>query len=159
MSISVENKVALVTGANRGIGKEITKSFLDHGAKKIYLAVRDKDSTKELEEKYGDKVVTLHADLSNAKSIQELASQAKGVDIVVNNAGVGTPQNTIGEGVEENLQKQLDVNVFGLLRIANAFAETLITNKGALVQMNSVASIKNFPHLSTYSASKQLLIL
>jgi short-subunit dehydrogenase len=154
MSISVENKVALVTGANRGIGKEITKSFLDHGAKKVYLAVRDKDSTKELEEKYGDKVVTLHADLSNAKSIQELASQAKGVDIVVNNAGVGTPQNTIGEGVEENLQKQLDVNVFGLLRIANAFAETLITNKGALVQMNSVASIKNFPHLSTYSASK-----
>ena len=154
MSISVKNKVALVTGANRGIGKSIVESFIKHGAKKVYLAVRDVESTKDLKEKFGDKVVTVKADLSNAKSIQELANESKDVDIVVNNAGVGTPQNTISEDVEENLHKEFDVNVFGLLRVANAFAKTLEANKGALVQMNSVASIKNFPHLSTYSASK-----
>lgn len=154
MSISVENKVALVTGANRGIGKAITESFLDHGAKKVYLAVRDTSSTKELEDKYGDRVVTIKADVSNTKSIEELAQQTKDVAIVVNNAGVGTPHPTIGEDVEKDLTFQLEVNAFGLLRVANAFAKTLENNKGALVQLNSVASLKNFSHLSTYSASK-----
>lgn len=61
MSISVENKIALITGANRGIGKAITESFLDHGAKKVYLAVRDTTSTKDLEETYRKRVVTLKA--------------------------------------------------------------------------------------------------
>lgn len=154
MGISIKNKVALVTGANRGIGKVIVESFIKHGAKKVYLAVRDTDSTKELEEKYGNNVTTLKGDLSDTKSIQALANQSKDVEIVVNNAGIGTPNPTISDNVEDELQKQLDVNVFGFLRIANAFAETLIAHKGALVQMNSVASIKNFPHLSTYSASK-----
>lgn len=154
MSISIENKVALVTGANRGIGKTIVESFINHGAKKVYLAVRDKNSTKDLEEKYGDKVVTIKADVSSTKSIQELAHQANDVDIVVNNAGVGTPYATIGEDVEKNFAFQLEVNAFGLLRVANAFAKTLENNKGALVQLNSIASIKNFSNLSTYSASK-----
>ena len=154
MSISVKNKVALVTGANRGIGKAIVKSFIKHGAKKVYLAVRNTKSTKELEEEYGDKVATLKADLSDKKSLQELADKTKDVEILVNNAGMGVPHHTIGNDVEEDLQKHLDVNVFGLLRIANTFADILVENKGALVQLNSVASIKNFPHLSTYSASK-----
>ena len=154
MSTSIKNKVALVTGANRGIGKAIVQSFFEHGAKKVYLAVRDTASTKDLQEKYGEKVVTLQADLSDGKSIIKLAEQAQDVDIVVNNAGVGTPYATIGKDAEESLKQQLEVNVYGLLRVANAFAETLEKNKGALVQLNSVASIKNFPHLSLYSASK-----
>jgi len=154
MSITIKNKIALVTGANRGIGKAIVASFIKHDAKKVYLAVRDTNSTKDLEAENGDKVETLQADLSNKDSILKLANQAKDVEIVVNNAGVGKPHYTIGDGFEEDLQKHLDVNVFGLLRVANAFSEILVSNKGALVQMNSVASIKNFPHLSTYSASK-----
>lgn len=154
MSISIENKVALVTGANRGIGKAIVESFINHGAKKVYLAVRDTNSTKELEEKYGNKVVTLKADVSNTKSIQALAQQAKDVDVVVNNAGVGTPFATIGDDVEKDFAFQLEVNAFGLLRVANAFADILVEKQGALVQLNSIASIKNFSKLSTYSASK-----
>ncbi len=154
MSISIENKVALVTGANRGIGKSIVESFLNHGAKKVYLAVRNPDSTKAHEEQYGDKVVTLQADLSDPASVKRLAAQAADVDIVVNNAGIALPSATLGTGSEALLAKQLDVNVFGLLRIANAFADTLEKHKGALVQLNSVASIKNFAQLSTYSASK-----
>jgi short-subunit dehydrogenase len=154
MSYSVKNKVALVTGANRGIGKSIVESLINHGAKKVYLAVRDVTSTKDLEEKFGDKVVTVEADLANTASIQALAQQAIDVDIVVNNAGVGTPQTVLGEDVEKHFAFQLEVNAFGLLRVANAFAKTLEANKGALVQLNSIASIKNFPHLSTYSASK-----
>ncbi|MBU2998180.1 SDR family oxidoreductase [Cellulophaga baltica] len=154
MSTTIENKIALVTGANRGIGKAIVESFINHGAKKVYLAVRDVDSTKELEEKYEQKVVTLKADVSDTASINELAKNATDVDIVVNNAGIGTPKGTIDNGVEEDFNLQLQVNAFGLLRIANAFSSTLEAKKGTLVQLNSVASIKNFPQLSTYSASK-----
>lgn len=113
MSMIVENKVALVTGANRGIGKSIVESFIKHGAKRVYLAVRDLDSTKELEDKYGNKVVTVKADLSNTESIENLAQQTTDVEIVVNNAGIGNPQVTIGKEVEKELQKQLDANVFG----------------------------------------------
>lgn len=154
MSISVENKVALVTGANRGIGKAIVESLISHGAKKVYLAVRNPDSTKSLEEKYGDKVVTVAADVSDAAAIKQLAEQAKDVDVLVNNAGVLASSSTLGENAEAALAKELEVNVFGLLRIAKAFTDTLANNNGALVQLNSVASIKNFPGLSTYSASK-----
>lgn len=154
MSITIESKVTLITGANRGIGKAIAESFLNHGAKKVYLAVRDVNSTKDLEEKYGDKVVTLQADLTNQASITALAKTANDVDIVVNNAGIAKLASPLSENAEEALTQELDVNVFGLLRVANAFAETLESNKGALVQLNSVASIKNFPDLPTYSASK-----
>ncbi|MEI6890931.1 MAG: SDR family oxidoreductase [Pontiella sp.] len=154
MSINVENKVALVTGANRGIGKSIVESFLNHGAKKVYLAVRKAESAQALEEKYGDKVVTMEADVTDAASIQKLAEVAADVDIVVNNAGVLIPASPLAEHVEEALRQEMEVNVYGLLRVANAFSEILIQNKGALVQLNSVASIKNFADLSTYSASK-----
>lgn len=154
MSISVNNKVALVTGANRGIGKAIVESFLKHGAKKVYLAVRNPASTKALEEQFGSKVVTLRADVSDAESIKQLALQAKDVDIVVNNAGIMRLASPLSEDAEQALTQEINVNVFGLLRVANAFSETLETNKGALVQLNSIASIKTFADMSTYSASK-----
>lgn len=154
MSISIKNKVALVTGANRGIGKAIVESFISHGAKKVYLAVRDPKATKALEEQFGDKVVTVQADVSDSNSIKRLAKQAKDVEILVNNAGILATSSALDEDAEETLKRELDVNVFGLLRVAKAFAEILENNKGALVQLNSVASIKSFPNLSMYSASK-----
>lgn len=154
MGIQIKDKVALVTGANRGIGKQIVETFLEKGAKKVYLAVRNTATTKELEKKYGNKVVTVKADVSETKSIEDLAQHTADVEIVVNNAGVGTSQTTIGDNAVEDIKNQLNVNTLGLLRVANSFASTLEQNKGALVQLNSVASIKNFASLSTYSASK-----
>jgi len=154
MNISIKNKVALVTGANRGIGKAIVETFLNQGAKKVYLVVRNTETTKDLEEQYGNRVVTLQADMSKTSSIEELAKQAQDVEIVVNNAGIGNPHSILGKSVEDDFRNQLEVNAFGLLRIANAFTQILAKSKGALVQLNSVASLKNFPSLATYSASK-----
>ena len=155
MSLSIENKTALVTGANRGIGKAIVESFLKHGAKKVYLAVRNPESTTELAQKYGDKVVTLQVDVADADSIKKLAEYAKDVDVVVNNAGVLEIADPLSSNVEAALTKELNINVFGLIRIAQAFTPILEANGGgALVQLNSVASIKNFTGFSTYSASK-----
>jgi len=154
MSMDIQGKVALITGANRGIGKAIVESFINHGAAKVYLAVRNVSSTAALEEKYGEKVVTIEADVTDSNSIKKMAEQASDVDVVVNNAGILIARSALSADVQEALEKELDVNVYGLLRVANAFSDILVKNKGALVQLNSAASIKNFPDFATYSASK-----
>lgn len=151
----MQGKVALVTGANRGIGKAIVGSFLAHGASKVYLAVRNPESTAELAQEFGDKVVTLQADVSDDASVQRLAKQAQDVDIVVNNAGILAVADPLAAEAQQALQREFNVNVFGLLRVAQAFSPLLVAKgRGALVQLNSIASLKNFTPFSTYSASK-----
>ncbi|AWF83420.1 short-chain dehydrogenase [Microbulbifer sp. A4B17] len=154
MSISIEGKVALVTGANRGIGKAIVERFITGGAKKVYLAVRNTETTTELAEKYGEKVIALKIDVTQAQSIEAAAEAIQDLDILVNNAGVLAPADPLSDHVEDSLKQELEVNTFGLVRVAKAFAPQLERNKGALVQMNSVVSLRTFPHVSTYSASK-----
>ncbi|MFA0812752.1 SDR family oxidoreductase [Microbulbifer epialgicus] len=154
MGISIQDKVALVTGANRGIGKSIVETFIEEGAKKVYLAVRNPESTAELTQKYGDKVVAVQLDVTDGNGIQLLAKEIQDLDILVNNAGVLVPTEPLNEQAEEALEHELDVNLFGLVRIAKAFAPQLEKNRGALVQMNSVVSLRTFPQVSTYSASK-----
>jgi len=155
MSIEINNKTALVTGANRGIGKAIVESFLSHGARKVYLAVRNLESTNSLVATYGDHVQPVHVDLAQPNSIKQLAQQAPDVDIVVNNAGVLQVANPLSENAEDALNKEFSVNTFGLLRMAQAFTPVLEQrDNSAFVQLNSVASIKNFADFTTYSASK-----
>ena len=155
MSFSLKGKVALVTGANRGIGKALVDSFIAEGASKVYLAVRDLDSTVELESTYGDKVASVYVDLSNAESISALAVAAPDVDVVVNNAGLLKNGDLFADGFEESFNAELEVNTFGLLRIAKAFDPILRARKeAAFVQLNSVGSIKNFDGLTSYCASK-----
>ncbi|HAG94699.1 MAG: short-chain dehydrogenase [Pseudomonadales bacterium] len=155
MSLSIKNKVALVTGANRGIGKAIVESFLAHGADKVYLAVRNPETTTDLARTYGERVVTLPVDMSNAESIASLAQHARDVQVVVNNAGVLEIADPLCDHVEAALEAEITVNVLGLIRVAKAFAPILEANGGgALVQLNSVASITNFTEFTTYSASK-----
>ena len=154
-NFSLENKTALVTGANRGIGKVITESFLDHGAKKVYAAVRNVDSANALVQQYGDRVQPLAVDMAKPESIRNAANIAQDVDVVVNNAGVLTATDPLQENALESLNYEMDVNVGGLVRMAQAFAPVLKSNGGgAFVQLNSVASIKNFTPFTTYSASK-----
>ncbi|MFK8028595.1 MAG: SDR family oxidoreductase [Gammaproteobacteria bacterium] len=153
--IDIHDKIALVTGANRGIGKTIAESFLDNGAKKVYAAVRDPKSVNSMITQYGDRIEAIQLDLSDPQSISNAANSATDVDIVVNNAGVLTSTTPLDNNALESLNFEMDINVGGLIRMAQAFAPVLKNNGGgALIQLNSVASMKSFVPFSTYCASK-----
>lgn len=151
----LENEVVLITGANRGIGKAILSEAVRRGSKKVYAAVRDPGSLSELIEQFGDKLVPLQLDLSQPETIKKAAAVAQNVTVVINNAGALTTSTALDEDAVSSLEFLVDVNVSGLLRIAQAFAPVLEKNGGgALAQVNSVVSIKAFPAFATYSASK-----
>ncbi|MDJ0738632.1 MAG: SDR family oxidoreductase [Gammaproteobacteria bacterium] len=152
---SVKDRVVLVTGANRGIGKSIVETFLDAGAGRVYAAARRPESLDALTATYGDRIVPLHIDLNDPASITAAAGVATDVDIVVNNAGMLNVANPLADDAVNALQQEVEVNVYGLMRMAQAFAPVLAGNGGgALVQLNSVASMKSFADFATYSASK-----
>ncbi|MBV2090909.1 MAG: SDR family oxidoreductase [Candidatus Thiodiazotropha sp. (ex Ctena orbiculata)] len=152
---SVKDRVVLVTGANRGIGRSIVEQFFEAGASKIYAAARKAESLIPLSEIYGDQVVPLQIDLHQPETILEAAKRAGDVEIVVNNAGMLNIANPLASNAVVAMQDEMEVNVYGLMRMARAFAPILKANGGGvLVQLNSVASIKNFADFATYSASK-----
>ncbi len=154
-TFDVRGKVALVTGANRGIGRAITASLIEAGAAKVYAAVRRPESAADLVKEFGAKVVPIALDLSDDATIRGAASKATDVQLVVNNAGVLEPAGPLDDHTFKALEYELDVNLFGLLRVARAFAPVLKQNGGgAFVQINSVVSLAAFPTGATYSASK-----
>ena len=152
---SVKDRVVLITGANRGIGKSTVEEFLRAGARKIYAAARNPASLDALISAHGDRVVPLRIDLNDPASITAAAQDATDVEIVVNNAGILSVANPLASNAVVVMQEEMEVNVYGLMRMAQAFAPVLKANGGgALVQLNSVASLKNFADFATYSASK-----
>jgi NAD(P)-dependent dehydrogenase (short-subunit alcohol dehydrogenase family) len=155
MRYEIKNSVALVTGANRGIGKAIVEGLLSRGAAKVYAAVRTLASADELVRQYGDRVVPMEFDLTRPETVASAAKTATDVTLVVNNAGVLRNATPLSADALEALEYEMNVNVYGLIRVAQAFAPVLKRNGGGgFVQLNSVVSLKNFPSFATYSASK-----
>ncbi|WP_417735222.1 SDR family oxidoreductase [Rosistilla oblonga] len=155
MTFDVKNKTVLVTGANRGIGKAILEEALHRGAAKVYAAVRNVESAASLVAEHGDKVVPIRIDLDDPSSITAAADTATDADLVINNAGVLKTSSAVAADAIESLQFEMNANVYGLIRVAQAFATVLKANGGgAFVQLNSVASVKTFADFATYCASK-----
>ncbi|MEO0448119.1 MAG: SDR family oxidoreductase [Verrucomicrobiota bacterium] len=155
MNQAIIGKTILITGANRGIGRTFVNVFLQHGAAKVYAAVRSLESAASLVQEHGEQVAVLRLDLKDPTSIQEAARQAADVDIVINNGGILHSATPVDEDAIDAIQEELDVNLLGLLRMAQAFAPVLKENGGGhFAQLNSVVSMKAFSNFATYSASK-----
>jgi short-subunit dehydrogenase len=153
--VTVEGTVAFVTGANRGIGKATTVELLEKGVKKVYAGVRDTSSLSELVDKYGERLVLVELDVTSDESITAAAAVATDVEILINNAGVIPMGNFLGGKLEETLKTNLDVNLWGVVKVTNAFLPTMKDlDSAAIVSVSSMAGLANMPMMMTYSASK-----
>ncbi len=147
--MEIKGTTALVTGANRGIGRAFTQALLSHGAGKVYAGVRDPVRLKDPE------VVPLRLDVSDPAQVAEAARLADDVDIVINNAGVGGYGAKLLEGSLGEAREAMDVNFFGYWSVSRSFAPVLARNGGgALVNMLSLASWVGRPQFPAYAASK-----
>ncbi|MFB4262474.1 SDR family oxidoreductase [Nonomuraea sp. GTA35] len=147
--MEIKGSVALVTGANRGIGRAFARALIDHGAKKVYAGVRDPAGVSD------PGVVPVRLDVTDEESVASAAFIASDVSIVVNNAGVGGASTKLLEGAFDGARQAMEVNYFGTWAVARAFAPVLARNGGgALVNMLSVASWVGQPEFPGYAASK-----
>jgi NAD(P)-dependent dehydrogenase (short-subunit alcohol dehydrogenase family) len=152
--------VALVTGANRGIGRALVEALLARGVGKVHAAARRVESLAEVVVEGDGRVLPLRLDITKPEEVRQAAAAAGDVDLLVNNAGV------VGHffgGYEEEAwleaaRLELDTNVVGTLRVSQAFAPVLARNGGgAIVNVISVGGLVGFPLVLSYSASKAAL--
>src|SRR4029450_7954671 len=118
----IEGSVALVTGANRGIGRAITEALLDRGAKRVYATARDPKTLEELTARHGGRVVPLRLDVTNPDEGGEAARRAQDVDLLFNNAGVVEGKGLASEEIVEQARREMEVNYIAPLRLLARFA-------------------------------------
>ena len=132
--VAVAGRVAVVTGGRRGLGAALVDELLARGARKVYSTARSVYIDDRPE------VVTAELEVRSAESVAAHAEVAADAEIVFNNAGVLLPAALL-TGDLEDATETFDVNVFGPLRVARAFAPILAANSGgALVNIHSVLS-------------------
>lgn len=148
--MKISNSVVLVTGANRGVGKEFVAQLLDRGAAKVYAAARRPDADTN-----GDpRVVPLQLDLTNADQIAAAAKIASDVTLLINNAGVLSFGGALDVG-RDAIANDMAVNFHGLHDLTRAIAPVIARNGGGtVVNMLTLLSFLSAPGFSAYNASK-----
>jgi NAD(P)-dependent dehydrogenase (short-subunit alcohol dehydrogenase family) len=150
---TITGATALVTGGQRGLGKEITRELLQAGAEKVYVTSRTPTATDD------PRIMPLAFELTDPHAAADLARAAHDVNIVVNNAGIMTFTPLLAD-TQDEVDRIFNAVAFGPLRVAKAFAPTLAANGGgALVNLHSLTAwIAGFPGSGTYGAAKAALI-
>ncbi|HEY8581340.1 MAG TPA: SDR family oxidoreductase [Capillimicrobium sp.] len=148
--MQIDGTTALVTGANRGLGRAYAQALLDAGAAKVYAGVRSPTSFASDDAR----LVGVALDVTDDAQIAAAAAGLPDVELVISNAGVAVPGPAL-EATREDALRQLDVNALGPLAVGAAFAPVLAANGGgAIVNVLSVGSWITVPGLATYAASK-----
>ena len=146
--MKIEGAVALVTGANRGLGRHFTEQLLARGAAKVYATARNAGSITTP----GAEVLTL--DLLDQASIDAAAAAAGDVTLLINNAGVSASENLV-RGDLAAIRREMDTHFFGTLGVTRAFADILAAGGGgAIVNVLSALSWFSWNGATSYAAAK-----
>lgn len=147
--MDVAGSVALVTGANRGLGAAFCRALLDQGASKVYAGARDPDTVQI------DGVVPVRLDITSPADVAAAVAQCGDITLLVNNAGISTGTTVLTDDGLAEARREFETNVFGPLSMSSAFAPVLGANGGgAIVNVLSVLSWVSFPQGALYCASK-----
>ena len=152
-----ENKIVVVTGGSDGIGKALVDAFLSLGAK-VATCGRNYDKLYQIQSVYPGKPLLIHtADISKeqeCKSFIETVIENFGpIDILINNAGIS--MRALFQDVElDALRKVMDVNFWGSVYCTKFALPSIISTKGSIVSISSIAGFRGLPGRSGYSASK-----
>jgi NAD(P)-dependent dehydrogenase (short-subunit alcohol dehydrogenase family) len=152
--MQIRNSIVLVTGANRGIGRELVAALLQAGAGKVYAGARrieSLDAAKTLDPR---RVVPLAIDVTDRDLVGMLPHKASDVTVLVNNAGV-LDFGTILDAPYEAIDRNFETNFYGKLNMARAFVPVIEKNGGgAIVNILTLVALASMPGLSVYNASK-----
>lgn len=152
--MQVKDCVALVTGANRGIGAQFVRALRAAGARRIYAAARDAKSLA-VAAADRDAIVPLALDVTREADVAAAAARCKDVTLLVNNAGVNFNTPLVGIASLANARAEIDTNYFGTLAMCRAFAPILNANGGGtIVNMLSILARVNLPLMGSLCASK-----
>jgi len=149
--MKIQGSVALVTGANRGLGKALVAALVNAGATKVYAAARDERTVLA----DGSRVVPLTVDVTKPEEIAEAVRKAGDVTLLINNAGALNSFNVLTAS-REDFDADFRVQVHGTLSVIRAFLPVLerAVEGATIVNVLSLTSLASFPALGGYSASK-----
>ena len=158
-------KTVFVTGASRGIGKEVALKYAENGYDVIINYVSDKTDVEALEKEFKEKgadTLILKADVSNPEEVQNVVDKAiekfGKIDVLVNNAGI-TRDNLLMRMSEEEFDKVLEINLKGTFLVTKAVTKYIIKKRsGSIINLSSVVGVAGNAGQCNYSASKAGII-
>jgi NAD(P)-dependent dehydrogenase (short-subunit alcohol dehydrogenase family) len=147
--MKIDGAIALVTGADRGLGRVFARELVSRGAARVYGAARDPASVTE------PGVLPVALDITDPERVTAVAQQCADVSLLVNNAGVMRASTFIDAPNLGAARLEMETNYFGTLSMCRAFAPALAASGGgAIVNMLSVTSFYTNPLDASYGASK-----
>jgi NAD(P)-dependent dehydrogenase (short-subunit alcohol dehydrogenase family) len=161
----LQDKIAVITGAGRGIGRAIAQAYAQEGAH-LVLAARDVaalEETRALVAEHKREVLVIKLDLREEESIRAMAEQAlvhfKHVDILVNNSGIAGPTAPLWEVEPHEWRETLDVNLTGPYLCCHALLPSMLARRsGNVVMIGSVTGKRPLPGRTPYAAAKLGLV-
>jgi NAD(P)-dependent dehydrogenase (short-subunit alcohol dehydrogenase family) len=157
--MEIRNAIALVTGANGGIGSHFVEQLLQLQASKIYVCARTISKLQTLVALYPVRIIPIELDVTNPESVTAAAAQCSDVTLLINNAGTSLNHGIIAAPDLEAAKAEMDVNYFGMVAMCRAFAPILKQQGGgAIVNILSLLGKVNLPFSGSYSASKAAAI-
>ena len=164
MSNLLENKVCIITGSARGIGKEIALLFASEGAQVVVNDARSGAADKWVaESSYIDKLYPYYFDVTDVAAVRQNVLDIKRkfgrIDVLVNNAGIEFNE-LIGMISHENMEKMFNVNVFGMIEMIQAVSRIMARNEngGSIINISSMVGLRGNSGQLVYSATKGAVI-